>query len=135
MAFKHGKYAEISVNSIPLSTFCDSADLSIDIDTADTTTFGSDWKSAVVGQAGGKVDLKGMYDPTETTGPISALAALVGVETAFPVILYPGGNDTGQISHSFDAFLTNISTGSTVGDKVTFSASLLATGEITTDVI
>lgn len=134
MAFKHGRWAEISVNSVPLSTFCDSADLSIDIDTADTTTFGSTWKTNVVGVAGGKVELKGMYDPTDTTGPIVVLTALIGAD-AFPVLLYPGGNDTDQISHGFDAILTAYSESSPVGDKVTFSASLLADGEISTTVI
>jgi hypothetical protein len=134
MAFKHGRFAEISVNSKDLSSFCDSADISIDIDTADTTTFGSDWKSAVVGAAGGKFDIKGMYDPTDTTGPVIVLTDLVGADP-FTVILYPGGNTAGQISHTFDAILTNYAEGSPVGDKVTFSASMLASGEVATDVI
>lgn len=131
MAFRHGKYAEITVNSNDLSAFCDSAELSIDVDTAETSTFGSDWKTHLAGLAGGTIELSGNYDPTATTGPAAVLMALIGA-AAFPVVLFPGGDVTGQRSHTFNAILTSYSESSPVGDKVTFSASLLADGEITT---
>jgi predicted secreted protein len=130
MAFRHGRLAEITVNTKALSTFCESADLSIDVDTADTSTFTSTWKTALAGLAGGKVDLKGFYDPTATTGPAAVLTALIGT-APFAVLVYPGGNTSGQVSRGFNAILTSYSEGSPVGDKVTFSASLLVTGAIT----
>lgn len=134
MAFRHGRFAEITVDGDDLSDFCDAADLSVDIDAADTTTFGKTWKTAVIGAAGGKVSIKGNYDPTATTGPIAVLSSLIGA-AAFPVVLYPGGTASGQISHTFNALLTGFGEGSPVGDKVTFSADLLADGVITTAVI
>lgn len=134
MAFRHGKYAEIEVNSVDLSAFCDSADLSIDIDTAETSTFGDTWKSHIAGLAGATVELAGNYDPTATTGPAAVLMALIGA-AAFPVVLHPGGDVTGQREHGFNAILTSYSESSPVGDKVTFSAGLLVDGAITTSAV
>jgi hypothetical protein len=134
MAFRHGRFAEISVNSHALSTFCDNADLKVDVDTSDTTTFTKTWKTNVVGAAGGSVELAGDYDPTDSTGPIIVLTDLIGADP-FPVILYPGGNTSGQISHTFDAILTSFSESSPAGGKVTFKATLLVDDDITTAVI
>lgn len=131
MAFRHGKWAEITVDGDDLSAFCDSADISIDVDTAETSTFGSSWKTHLAGLAGGEVELAGNYDPTASTGPAAVLMALIGGD-AVPIVLYPGGNVSGQRSHTFDAILTNYSESSAVGDKVTFSATLLADGQIVT---
>jgi hypothetical protein len=131
MAFRHGRFAEISIASVALSTFCDTADLAIDIDTADTTTFGSTWKTHVVGTAGGSIDGGGAYDPTATTGPASALSALIGADPV-AVVLEPGGDVAGQIRHSFNASLTSYAESSSVGDKVAFSFSLLVDGAIST---
>ncbi len=129
MSFKHGRAAEITVNSVALSTFCDSADLSIDIDTSDTTTFGASWKRAIAGLAGGSFELAGNFDPTTTTGPASALTSLIG-DDPFPVIYEPGGAASNQ-SRTFNAILTAYKESSPVADKVTFSATLLIDGAVT----
>lgn len=134
MSFRHGKFAQISVNSHALSAFCDSADLNVDVDTADASTFGIQWKRNLEGLAGGSVDLGGDYDPTDTTGPAIVLLGLIG-GGAVPIILYPGGNEVGQISHTFQGILTNYKESSKVGDKVTFTASIIADDEIETEVI
>lgn len=129
MAFIHGKAAEITVNSVNLSAFCDSADLSIDIDTSDTTTFSASWKTAIAGLAGGNLELSGNFDPTTTTGPASALTSLIG-DAPFPVIYEPGGAAATQ-NRTFNAILTSYKESSPVADKVTFTAGLLVTGAIT----
>ena len=129
MAFVHGRAAEITVNGVALSTFADTADLSIDIDTADTTTFGATWKTAIAGLAGGTLELSGNFDPTTTTGPASALTGLIG-DPPFAVIYEPGGAAVNQ-HRTFNAILTNYTESASVSDKVTFSASLLVTGAIT----
>ncbi len=130
MAFRHGRFAEIVVNTKNLSVYCDSADLSIDVDTADTSTFTTTWKTAIAGLAGGTVEMSGDYDPTITVGPSSVLTALIGA-APFAVTVYPGGNITGQNSRAFNAILSSYKEGSKVGDKITFSASLLVTGAVT----
>ena len=128
MAFKHGRLAEITVNTKALSTFCDSADLDLGVDTADTTTFTAQWKTAIPGLIGGTVSLAGGYDPTVTTGPASVLTGLLGA-APFACIFYPAGNNAGQgTSHTFNALLSNYKESSKVTDKVAFSCSLLVTG-------
>lgn len=128
MAFKHGRLAEITVNTKALSTFCDTADLDIGVDTADTTTFTLTWKTAIAGLIGGNVSLSGGYDPTVTTGPASVLTALLGA-APFAVIFYPAGNNAGQgTSHTFNALITSYKESSQVSDNVLFSANLQITG-------
>lgn len=132
MAFKHGKTAEITVNSVALSPFCDSADFAVDIDTGDTTTFGSAWKSALAGVPGAKLDLVGKYDGVASTGPAAVIMAAIAAGVAIPIVHKPSGTASGQRTNSFNALVTNYTESSPVGGIVTFKASLLATGTVTT---
>lgn len=131
MAFRHGKNAQITVNAVDLSTFCDALDLNIEVDTADTTAFGSTWKSALAGTAGATLELSGMYDPTASTGPASALFACITGGVPVAVVHKPGGTLSGQRTNSFNAIVTSYAESSPVGDKVTFKSSLLVTGAVT----
>lgn len=131
MAFRHGKNAVVTINAVDLSTFCNALDLSIDVDTDDTTTFGSSWKSALAGTAGAKLDLSGDYDPTASTGPASAIFACISGGVPVAVVHKPGGTLSGQRTNSFNAIVTNYSESSPVGDIVSFKASLLVTGAVT----
>lgn len=131
VAFRHGRFADITVNSVDLSTFCDSESLNIDVDSAETSTFQQNWKTFLAGMAGANLTLSGKYDPTVTTGPVSVFTGLIG-DDAFPVVVDPGGSVTGQIRHSFNAILTNYSESAAIGDAITFSASLLVSGAVTT---
>lgn len=127
MAFRHGSKAELTVNAVALSAFCDSIDLKIDVDTSETTTFGKTWKTHIPGLAGASLDGGGNYDPTATTGPAAVLTALIGADPV-AVLYYPGGNVADQVEHSFDAILTSYSESSPVGAQVTFKFTLLVTG-------
>lgn len=131
MAFRHGKNAVVTVNAVDLSAFCDNLDLAIDVDTADTTTFGSSWKTALAGVAGATVDLSGDYDPTATTGPASAIFACISGGVPVAVVHKPGGTLSGQRTNSFNAIVTSYGETSAVGDVVKFKASLLVTGAVT----
>jgi hypothetical protein len=132
MPFRHGKTAEITVNSVALSAFCDSADFTVDVDTGDTTTFGSAWKSALAGIPGAKLELGGKYDGTNSTGPASVIMACIAAGVAVPVVHKPGGTLAGQRTNSFSAIVTSYSESSPVGGIITFKASLLTTGTVTT---
>jgi len=132
VAFKHGRLAEVTVATKALSTFCDTADIDIKVDNADTTTFTAAWRTAISGLAGATLTLSGDYDPTVTTGPASVLLGQIALNQAGTVtacIIYPAGNNAGQgTSHTFNALLSNYKESSKVSDKVSFSASLLVTG-------
>lgn len=134
MAFRHGRFAEITVDTTALSLFCDTADLNVDVDTSDVTTFTKSWHVAIAGLAGGKLEIKGSYDPTATTGPAAKLTSLIQA-AAFPVVVEPGGNLTGQARRSFNAILQSYKESSPVADKITFSATLLVSDAITFAVI
>jgi hypothetical protein len=132
MAFRHGKYSEVTVDGNDLSAFCDDQGFNIDADTAEVSTFGNQSKDHVKGQYGATLELSGSYDPTETTGPAHILEAIIlEDDDPVPVIAYPGGNVAGQRSRAFNAFVTNYREDASVGDKVGFSATLLATGDVT----
>lgn len=135
MAFRHGKNASITINAVDLTTFCESVDLSIDVDTADTTTFGSTWKSALAGLPGAKLELSGFYDPTASTGPSAALLACITNGTAVAVVHKPGGTASGQRSNTFNAIVTSFAESSPVGGNVKFKAGLLVTGAVSSAVI
>lgn len=134
MAFRHGKNGRATVNGVNLTAYLDEGSLSIENDTAETTTFGNSWKTHIAGLNGGELELSGNYDPTATTGPVVVFTGLLGADP-FPVIWEPGGNAVGQIRHTFNAVLTSYEETSSVGDKVTISAGLLTTGAVTTIVI
>ncbi len=133
MAFKHGRLAELTVNSKALSTFLDSADLSFKVDTADVTTFlpagtTQPYKSYIAGLIGATLVISGDYDPTVTTGPAAVLTALLGA-APFPVLFYPAGNNAGQgTSHSFNAILTDYKEGSKTSAAVRIDATIVVTG-------
>jgi hypothetical protein len=131
MAFRHGKYAVVTLNSVDLSTFSDSAELTIDIDTADTTMFGSTWKSSIVGLAGAKGSLSGAYDPTATTGPSSAIWAVITGGVPVTLVYKPGGTASGQRTNTASAIVTSFQESSPVGDKVEWKCDLEITGAVT----
>ena len=135
MAFKHGKSAEVYVGTNSLSTYCDQLDLSIDVDTSETSTFGVGWKTYLAGLVGSTLSLAGSYDGTASTGPAAVLLACVTGGTAWSFKHFPGGSASGQRQNSFSGFVTNYSESSPVADKVTWSAEVLASGTVTSSTL
>jgi hypothetical protein len=127
MAFKHGKSGALTINSGALAAFLTNIDFSTDLDTADTTTFGATWKTAVSGVPGGKIDFSGNYDPTASTGPGAILFPLVTAGTAVTGLFYPGGTASGQILYTITTgcIVTSYSESTPVGGQVTFKGSVL----------
>jgi hypothetical protein len=126
MAFRHGKNAALTVNAGALATFLTGLDMAIDLDVADTTTFGATWKTGLAGVPGGKIDFSGNYDPTATTGPGAILFPLVTAGTAVTCLVYPGGTAVGQVLYTITSggIVTSYSESSPVGGIVTFKGSI-----------
>lgn len=117
MAFKHGKNAAVFLDELDLSTYFRNADLSVDVDTADTTTFQSSWKSALAGPASAKADFDGLYDPTvvklaDSIGDDFALTA--GVLSFAPA----GASAIGDLVRLMSITSASYAEGSPVGDVV-----------------
>ena len=132
MAFKHGRLFEITVATKALSTYCDTADLSLKVETADVTTGTAAYKAYIAGLAGGTLTLSGSYDPTVTSGPASVLFAQIALNqagTVTAVTFYPAGNNAGQgTSHTFNALVTDYKEAAKMNAAVRFDATLLVTG-------
>jgi hypothetical protein len=62
MAFTHGKATKVYASGYDLSAFLNSADISGNADMAETSTFGSVYKSYVAGLIDGKMSLAGYFD-------------------------------------------------------------------------
>lgn len=84
MAFKHGKSTAVYLGAVDLSPYLNSFDLSADLDIAETTAYGTTWKSGLPGIPGAKVDFGGMYDPGESSVPTLLTALTPGVLTYCP---------------------------------------------------
>lgn len=67
MPFVHGSKTRVMLDGIDLSPFLTAADLTLDVDAADTTTFRAAWKSAIAGTIASRGDFSGLYDPTQLT--------------------------------------------------------------------
>lgn len=68
MAFKHGRFAGVYLDSRDLSPYLNEASMSIDAETADVTTFDqadTGWRDHIAGLLGATFSTSGFYDPAE----------------------------------------------------------------------
>lgn len=130
MAFRQGRFTEITVSGVAIGPYCDTADFSRDIDLMETTTFTKTAKTYLTGLQDGKFTIKGKYDPT-AGGPVILLSSLVGSSTSVPINYYPGGAVAGQTVRQFNAYLTSYKESSPVADVVGFSADFTMDGVVT----
>lgn len=129
MAFVHGKLGEFTVNSKNLSTYCDKMEISVEVDTAETTTFGDAWKKFIGGTAGASIKIGGSWEPTTTTGPASAIAAIISGGAAVTFIAEPGGAAVNQ-GRTGSCLISSYTESGDVGDRVTFDAEFQVTGAV-----
>jgi hypothetical protein len=128
--FRYGAKALVTVNAIDLSSYCDDAGLDVGVETAETTTFASSWKTFIEGLASAKFSLKGNFDPTVSTGPAAVLTGLIG-GGAKTIVFNPAGTAAGELKRTVSAILTAYAETSPVGGKVTFTATFQGTGAVT----
>lgn len=127
MAARHGRNSQLFLGSTELTTYLDNVDRSLDTDTAETTTFGKNFKEYLAGLTGQTMSCSGIYDPTLAAAIESAQVA----GTAWPIKYFPGGSASGQRQVSYNGFITNYSESSPVSDKAGSSFEILASGTVT----
>ncbi len=120
MAFKHGAPTSVWFNRIEMSGYLKSAEMSVDIDTADTTTFGSTWKSAITGLPGYTFSSEGLYDPGVTV-MYDNLALDTGALTFCP----GGGASIGDRARLMNVTASNYTESAPIDDAVSFSWELM----------
>ena len=113
MAFVHGKGTEVFVDAVDFSSYFNNVDSTSMAEVGETTTFGKDSKTYVVGNKDGTISISGFFDTTQD-------------ETIQPLL---GGNDF-VLSVGFDGLdatdqcvftkgnITNYGVSSTVSDIV-----------------
>lgn len=129
MAFVRGSLGEFTVNSVNLSAFCDEMTIAIEVDNSEVTTFGNAWKKFIAGLASATIDIAGKWDPTTTTGPASAIAAIIAGFAAVTFNAEPGGAAVNQ-GRTGSCLVAGYEEGGAVGDAVPFSASFQVTGAV-----
>lgn len=122
MAFVHGKGQTISVDGTAITAYTDQISFSRNVETAEVTAFGNDDRAYIAGLEGATISLSGHYD---ATGDAVLHGAFDGASVAWAY-----SPDGGTTTYSGNAFITNYSTGGSVGERVPWSASLTVTGAV-----
>ena len=125
MAFISGKDSFFSVDGTDISSYVNQLSLSRDVNTLETTSFGSDQATYVVGIEGLSISGSATFDAT-ADGVFAGL--FDGSTVAFD---YRPDNTSSQPKYTGNAFVTNYSIDSSATDLVSISFSLIVTGAVT----
>lgn len=131
MTFSHGKNTYFAIDDSggtlrDISSYCNSVDFPETVETAETTGFGANSKTYVVGLKDTTISIEGNWDPTLD----GYLAGILGA-AAGSFEYAPQGNSSSNILFSGECICTNYSVNSGVGDSVKFSATFQVTGDVT----
>ena len=129
MAFIHGKNTGVLVGGGNLSAFFNEASASQDVETAETTTFGSSAKTYIIGLKDGTMSVSGMFDGAEDSVD-EQIEAVLGAEADSVATIAPEGLAIGKTAYSCAARKTSYEISSPVGDVVSTSLSIQADGGI-----
>ena len=129
MAFIHGKNTGVVVGGGNLSSFFNEASASQDVETAETTAFGSTAKTYIIGLKDGTMSVSGMFDGDQNSVD-EQIEAVLGAEAASVATIAPEGLTIGKAAYSCAARKTSYEISSPVGDVVATSLSIQADGGI-----
>jgi hypothetical protein len=128
----HGKSTVVIVNSVDLSGFGTSVELTLSGDSHDTTTFGNNSHRKSGGLLDGGATLQGLYDNTASTGPRAVLEPLRG--TVVPFVERPEGTGVGKPNRAVNALIVSYVETNPVADYVTWSCEVEFDGDVTTTI-
>jgi hypothetical protein len=124
--FRHGKRTAVLLNGTNMSPFLNEATTTQEIETAETTTFGEQDKTYIVGLADGTISTSGLFDGTAGASN-DVLTGLVATEDNTFTVL-PEGAIAGARSIIANGQMTSYEISSPVGDVVAISAEVQADG-------
>ena len=123
--FRHGKNTVVLIDGNDFSTYFNEVTAALSVETAETTTFGSNGaKSYVVGLKDATATLSGFFEGS-ATGTDQALAAAIGTGTPLITIGVEGGT-VGLDTLSLVGIETSYEVSSPVADVVSVSAEMQA---------
>lgn len=127
MAFVHGKGTSVMLNAFDVSAFLNSADQTITVETAETTTFGSSAKSYITGLRDGTVSVGGFYDGSASAVD-EVLSSAIGSSSDSVLSVADEGMTVGGRALVAQAIDTSYQITGAVGDAVTVSAEFQVEG-------
>jgi len=130
--FKHGKNAQFELAGTNLSTTLNEISLPREIETAETTAFGDQDKTYIVGLSDATVSLSGMFEATKNTAINTIISNLKSGSIASASFTYgPTGSASAAPKFTGEALVTSYEISSPVGDIITYSLELQCTGAVT----
>lgn len=132
MPFVHGKTAVFKLDNaggtlVDYSAYLDEISLPRSIETAETTTFGTNAKTYITGLSDATISLSGRFDVAAD----ATLAAVLGQNATLTFEYGPAGGTVGLVRYTGECIMTSYEIGASVGDAVTASVELQVTGAIT----
>ena len=126
MAFKHGKQTKILVDQYDYSSYLNNTDMSWEVDTPETTTFGDSDRTYVAGLRNSTMSFAGFWDATID----GYIPDNMGAATANLVSYAPEGLSTGSVVYSVQSRHTSFSVGSPVDGVATISLDVQGTDRL-----
>lgn len=129
MAFRHGKSTSLLFGGYDLSRFFNQSQVSHQVETADTTTYGADGsaKTYIVGHRDATLSAGGLYDGAEDAVD-EVISGVLGADADQIVTLAPDGLVVGRRCSSAAVKSTSYEISSPVADVVSVSLEVQANG-------
>ena len=130
--FRHGKNSVFKVDNsagtlTDISNVLNNVSMPREIETVETTSFGSSYRTYVVGFQNATISIEGTWDATVD----AHLAGILGQDATVSFEYGPEGSTAGYVKYTGEAYVTSYETSGAVGEVVTFSAELQVSGAIT----
>jgi hypothetical protein len=120
--FRHGKSVKVFVDEFDFSSYFNDVSASTMVETAETSTFGSDAKEYIPGLKDGTVSLSGMFEGTEDVGTDDYFSAVLGAATKQKVIVASEGHGLGGRAVMLESDATSYEVSGAIADVVQASA-------------
>lgn len=127
MAFIHGKGAAVLHGVYDLSAFLNNASASGSVETGETTCFGAQSKTYVVGLKDGGISVSGLYDAVASGSDVVLYTAL-GTNDVPTTVIPQGSGTLGNRAQMIAADATSYEVSTPVADVVSVSAEFQASG-------
>lgn len=124
--FRHGKKTAVLLNGTDMSPFLNEATSTQEIETAETTTFGDQDKTYIVGLADGTISTSGLFDSSAGASDAVLSGLIAAEDNTFTVL--PEGLTAGTRSILANGQMTSYEISSPVADVVSISAEVQADG-------
>lgn len=131
-SFKHGKNTVFKLDNsggslTDISNVLNNVGFPRETEILETTSFGSGYRTYVVGFQNATISIEGSWDATVD----AHLSGVLGQDATLSFEYGPEGSTAGSIKYTGEAYLTSYETSGAVGEIVSFSAELQVSGAVT----